>query len=73
MGGPTKVNKGNMEDPQKVDRNLGSPRILESLEGLVEEASTGLETSRSKDGEVPLNHDDQQEAARMLTQRELQS
>ena len=37
------------------------------------EASTGLETSRSKDGEVPLNHDDQQEAARMLTQRELRS
>ena len=35
MGEPTTmVNKGNMEDPQKVDRELnvlGSPRILEGL------------------------------------------
>ena len=34
MGGPTKVNKGVMEAPQKVDRKLnelGSPRLLEGL------------------------------------------
>ena len=36
LAGPTKVDKGDMEDPQKVDRNLGTPRSLESLEGLVE-------------------------------------
>merc|ERR1712210_100555 len=33
LAGSPKVNKGDMEDPQKVDRNLGSSR---SLEGLVE-------------------------------------
>merc|ERR1712037_159592 len=36
LAGPTKVYKGDMEDPQKVGRNLGTPRSLESLEGLVE-------------------------------------
>merc|ERR1712010_376761 len=34
LAGPTKVDKGDMEDPQKVDRNLGSSRSLESLESL---------------------------------------